>query len=419
MHDPTITIPAPAPEGLRVGYVLKRYPRYSETFVVQEILAHERAGLSLDIFALRPVAETHFQDAVARVQAPVIRIPEKIRTPPAFWTLISAARRELPGFWRALGAIDGVDPDDLVQAITLALHVRERRIGHLHAHFGTVATTVARLASSFAGIGYSFTAHAKDIYFRYPEPIHLDVKLRDADSVVTISDFNRRHLAEEFGAAATLIYNGLDIRALPFSGVEPEAREILAVGRLIEKKGFHVLVEACRLLRERGVGFTLRIVGSGPEEGPLRAQIARSGLSDVARLTGPTPQAEVLAAMRKAALLAAPCVVSEDGNRDGLPTVLLEAMAVGLPCVTTDVTGIPELVADGETGLIASEGDPDTLADRMEALLADAPLRQRLSHAGRARIERDFDIDANTAQLRALFAKAAARRGVDRLRGAA
>jgi colanic acid/amylovoran biosynthesis glycosyltransferase len=419
MHDPTVTIPAPAPEGLRVGYVLKRYPRYSETFVVQEILAHERAGLSLDIFALRPVAETHFQDAIARVQAPVIRIPEKLRNAGAVWTLMDTARHELPGFWKRLGAIGSVDPDDLNQAVALALHVRQRRIGHLHAHFGTVATTVARLAAGFAGIGYSFTAHAKDIYFRYPEPIRLDEKIRDADAVVTISDFNRRHLAETFGASAELIYNGLDMRGLAFSGPGRETREIVAVGRLVEKKGFHVLVEACRLLRERGVGFTLRIIGAGPEEAALRAQIARSGLSEVARLAGPRSQAEVLETMRGAALLAAPCVVGDDGNRDGLPTVLLEAMAVGLPCVATDVTGIPELVVDGETGLIAPEGDPDALAERMAALLDDGALRARLARAGRARIERDFDIDANTARLRALFAEAAGRRAAAGLRGAA
>lgn len=419
MLDPTVTVPEPTTEGLRVGYVLKRYPRYSETFIVHEILAHERAGLSIDIFPLRPVAETHFQDAVARVQAPVIRIPEKMRSTPAFWTLLAAARRELPGFWRALGAVDEVNPDDLVQAVTLALQVRQRRIGHLHAHFGTVATTVARLAASFAGIGYSFTAHAKDIYYQYPEPIHLDVKLRDADALVTISDFNRRHLARTFGAEATLVYNGLELRGLPFSGAEPASREIIAVGRLIEKKGFHVLIEACRLMRERGADFTVRIIGSGPEEGRLRAQIARSGLSDVATLAGPRPQSEVVATMRRGALLAAPCIVGGDGNRDGLPTVLLEAMAVGLPCVATDVTGIPELVVDGKTGLIVPEGDPDTLADRMEALLGDAALRARLSLAGRARIERDFDIDVNAARLREIFADVAARRAASPLRGAA
>lgn len=419
MHDPTVTIPTPAAEGLRVGYVLKRYPRHSETFVVQEILAHERAGLSLDVFALRPVAETHFQDAIARVKAPVIRIPEKLRNAAALWSLLSAARRELPGFWGALDAVDPVDPDDLVQAVTLALHVKERRIGHLHAHFGTVATTVARMAASFSGIGYSFTTHAKDLYFRYPEPINLGVKLRDADAVVTISEFNRRHLARTFGASASRIYNGLEIGGLPYSGPAPGAREIVAVGRLIEKKGFHVLVEACRLLRERGADFTLRIMGAGPEEGALRAQIARSGLGDVATLVGPRPQAEVIETMRRAALLVAPCIVGEDGNRDGLPTVLLEAMAVGLPCVATDVSGIPELVIDGRTGLVAPEGDPDALAERIEALLSDADLRALLSRAGRARIERDFDIDANTARLRALFAEAAARRADAALKGAA
>ncbi len=405
----------------RIGYVLKRYPRFSETFVVHEILAHERAGLAIDIFALRPVAETHFQDVLGRVRSPVVRIPEKMRSAPAFWAQLAEAGRRLPGFWQALDRTSDTDIDDLAQALALALEIDARGIDHLHAHFGTVATTVARLAARFTGITYSFTAHAKDIYFRYDEPVNLDVKLRDAAAVVTISDYNLRHLRERFAADAAhvdLIYNGLDLSCLLWREPVPTAREILAVGRLIEKKGFHVLVEAARLLLERGVDFTLRIVGNGPEEANLRDQIERSGLRDRAVLDGPRPQGEVIACMRGAAMLAAPCVVGEDGNRDGLPTVLLEAMAVGTPCIATDVTGIPELVRHGETGVIVPEGDPDTLADGMARLLRDHDLRRRLSVAARARLERDFDIDVNTRRLRDLFDLAIAR-GEPALRGAA
>lgn len=405
----------------RIGYVLKRYPRFSETFVVHEILAHERAGLAIDIFALRPVAETHFQDVLGRVRSPVVRIPEKMRNAPTFWTQLVEAGRHLPGFWQTLERIGDTNIDDLSQAVALGLEIDTRGIEHLHAHFGTVATTVARLAARFTGITYSFTAHAKDIYFRYDEPVNLDVKLRDAAAVVTISEYNLHHLRERFAADAAntnLIYNGLDLSGLPWREPVSTAREILAVGRLIEKKGFHVLIEAARLLHERGVDFTLRIVGAGSEEANLQDQIERSGLGELAVLDGPRPQSEVIACMREAALLAAPCVVGEDGNRDGLPTVLLEAMAVGTPCIATDVTGIPELVHDGETGLIAPEGDPDTLADKIERLLGDADLRRRLSAAGRARIERDFDIDVNTQRLRDLFDLAIAR-GKSALRGVA
>lgn len=403
----------PSPEMMRIGYVLKRYPRFSETFVVNEILAHEAAGLPVEILALRPVAEPHFQDALARVRAPVTYIPERLRDPAAPWKLLVAARERLPGFWDAFRAVEDADADDIAQAIQVALVVQAKGIVHLHAHFATLATTVARLAASFAGITYSFTAHAKDIYHRYDEPVRLAPKLRDAAHAVTVSDYNLRHLRATHGTEAARlvrIYNGLDLARLPWEdpGIRPPA--ILAVGRLVEKKGFHVLVEACRILRGRGNPFTARVVGEGPERPVLAAQIERSGLAGVVTLAGAQPQAEVFAAMRGAVVLAMPSVVSEDGDRDGLPTVLLEAMALGTPCVASDVTGLPELVRDGETGLCVPEADPDRLADAIGRLLGDAALRSRLARAARARVERDFDIHRNAARLRALFHDAVAAR---------
>jgi glycosyltransferase involved in cell wall biosynthesis len=404
----------------RVAYILKRYPRFSETFIVHELLAHERAGLDVEVFALRPVDETHFQDILGRVRAPVSRIPEKTRDARVLWSLMSEARGRLPGFGATLDADPDVDLDDLAQSIRVALMAQERGITHLHAHFGTVATTVARLASRMLGITYTFTAHAKDIYHRYDEPVRIDRKLRDAAATVTISDYNARHLRGSFGPLAdrvSVVRNGLDLSTLPWSGHASTSREILAVGRLVEKKGFHVLIEAARVLHERGHVFTCRIIGAGPERAHLEDQILRSGLAGVVRLEGPRPQSEVVAAMRGCSMLAAPCVVGEDGNRDGLPTVLLEAMAVGAPCIATDVTGIPELVTDGETGLMAPEGDPDALADGLARLLKDDGLRSRLSHAARRRIETEYDIDRNTRQLRALFREVATR--PERLMGAA
>lgn len=398
--------PARRDSALRVGYVLKRYPRYSETFVVNEILAHERAGLQIDIFALGAVAETHFQDQIAQVRAPVTRFPDKLRHPDALWQLVRQAQQRLPAFWDAARDTTGLDGDDVAQAIALALTVQERGIGHLHAHFGTVAAGVARAAARFAGITYSFTAHAKDIYFRYDEPIHLDVKLRDAAWTVTVSDYNLEHLRRSYGADATRVvrlYNGVDLQRFRYADPLQRPPEILAVGRLVDKKGLHVLIEAARLLQDRGVDFGCRIIGDGPEFGNLSAQIEHSGLGGRVRLEGPRPQAEVIEAMRAAALLAVPCVVSEDGNRDGLPTVLIEAMALGTPCVASDVTGIPELVRNDDTGLCVGEGDPDALADALERLLGDEALRLRLARAARAAVERDFDVDHNARRPRELF----------------
>ena len=401
-----------APHAPRVGYVLKRYPRFSETFVVNEILAHEAAGQEIEIFALRPVQETHFQEAIARVRAPVTRIPDRSRTPATLWGLLARAEAVFPGATaRAIAA--GGSADDVSQALAVALEARARGVGHLHAHFGTLATTVARIAAAIAGIGYSFTAHAKDIYHDYGKDTGLAQKLRDADAVVTVSDYNLAHLRRTCPAAEdrmARIYNGLDLQRFAWRAPDPAAAEILAVGRLVEKKGFHVLVEALLILAERGLTPRCRIIGQGEEEGHLAAQIDGAGLSGTVTLEGPRPRDAVVEAMRQAAVLACPCVVGRDGNRDGLPTVLLEAMALGLPVVASDVTGIPELVRDGETGLIAPAGDPLALADALERALADAGLRARLSEAGRAIVERDFDIERNAAALRGIFAASAASR---------
>ena len=407
--------PASALPALKVGYVVKRYPRFSETFVVSEILAHEAAGQEVEIFALRPVQETHFQEAIARVRAPVTRIPDRSRTPATLWAQLAQAEAVFPGATaRALAT--GGSADDVSQALAIALEVRARGVGHLHAHFGTLATTVARIAAAIARIGYSFTAHAKDIYYDYGKDTGLTEKMRDADDVVTVSDYNRAHLRQAFPGAAdkiALIYNGLDLDRFSFHTPAQDAGEILAVGRLVEKKGFHVLIEALLILAERGLTPRCRIVGQGEEVAHLAAQIEGTGLSETVTLEGPRPQDAVIAAMRRSALLACPCVVGRDGNRDGLPTVLLEAMALGLPVVASDVTGIPELVRDGETGLVAPAGDPLALADALERALADAALRNRLAAAGRALVEREFDIHRNAATLREIFAASiAAREGL-------
>jgi glycosyltransferase involved in cell wall biosynthesis len=386
----------------KIGYVCKRYPRFSETFIVHEILAHERAGQEVEIFALRPVLETHFQDILSRVRAPVRRIEDKKPSGEKVWSLLDEAETRFPGAaQRALACGSGASA--VAQGLQLALEADRAGVTHLHAHFGTLATTVARIASAVSGIPYSFTAHAKDIYYRYDTSVNLHVKLRDAAFSVTVSDFNRAHLIAEMGAEPERlhrIYNGLDLGDFPWSSPDPRRTDILAVGRLVEKKGFHILVEALMRLKDRGIAPRCRIIGMGEEEDNLRRQIDASGLAGQVIIEGPRPQAEVKKAMAEAAMLVVPCVVARDGNRDGLPTVLLEAMALGTPCISTNVVGIPELVRDGETGLLVPEGCPDGLADAIDRMSANADLREIVSRQGRMLIEAEFDIDRNAATLR-------------------
>jgi len=390
-----------------VGYVLKRYPLLSQTFIVNEILAHEAAGVELEIFSLRAPKAEDRHAAVSLVKAPVSYVPGPEVSAADLWREMGEAAGELPDLGMALAPSVGEPVGDIYQALWLARRARQRGITHLHAHFGNVAASVARLAGRFAGVPYTFTAHARDIFHEKVVPEQLARKLADARAVVTVSDYNLAFLGRNYGAAAQgvrRIYNGLDLARFGFSA--PRGREpvIVSVGRLIDKKGFEDLIDACAILKQRGRAFRCAIVGSGPLEEALKARIARLGLDGVVEMLGSLPQEDVVRQMRSAAAFAAPCVVSADGDRDGLPTVLLEAMALGTPCVSTDVTGIPEVLRDGNTGLMVGQHDAPALADALQRLLDSEPLRLRLAESARRLMETQFDIHANAARMREIFA---------------
>ena len=395
----------PADPG-RVAYVCKMYPRLAETFILNEILAHEQSGLELEIFSLRMPADGRFHRDLGRVRAQTTYLPGPSVKAEHFWTALGRARRTLPHGQRVLEIAEGADAVSLHQAIALAEAVRERGITHIHAHFATAATTVARLASKLAGVPYSFTAHAKDIYHESVEDADLGRKLRDAAAVVTVSDFNLAYLRDRFGENADRvqrIYNGLDLDQFSYSPPRGRPPVIIGVGRLVEKKGFADLVDACAILKDRGREFECEIIGGGVLRKDLDKQVAALGVGDCVHLLGPITRDEVSQRVRRAALMAVPCVVSANGNRDGMPTVLLETMALGTPCIATAVTGIPEIVRDDQTGLITPQHDPASLADAIERLLDDEALGERLATNARQLVEQEFDIHRNTVTMRALF----------------
>jgi glycosyltransferase involved in cell wall biosynthesis len=405
-------------EPLRVGFVVKRYPRYSETFIVREILAHEAAGLEIVIFAMRPPNDTHFQDLIARVRAPVryLHFPaEGLISPNAtnlplsathFWDALRTASQAFPHLWSELAEIGDAEARDVYQALILAGELAAKRIAHLHAPFAHDMATVARLASRLTGVPFSFTARAKDIFLDTVQPEDLRRKLRDATGAVTISAFHLEHLRKsypEYAHKIQHIYNGLNLEEFQYRSPADRPLTILGVGRLIEKKGFRDLIDACAILAKRGRNFGCRIIGEGPLWADLAGQIDSLGLRETVKMLGPLPQNEVMQAMLNAGVLAMPCIVAPDGDRDGLPNVIQEALAVGTPVISTDVTGIPEVVRDGETGLQVPQHDPPALAAAIERLLLDPALRVRLATGARKMMERDFDIHRNTERRRAIF----------------
>ena len=404
----------------RIGYVLKVYPRFSETFIVTEILAREAQGEQIAIFALRPTTDTRFHGELARVTAPVHHIGRPTK-PLTLWAALRDAATDpvlAAGLSRMLPELLAADVDDAVQAVLVARAARREGITHLHAHFASAATTVARLAALLTGIPYSFTAHAKDLFHESVSLPALGRKLRDAAFAVTVSDFNHAFLRRTFPGAEHVyrVYNGLELARFPLRSrgtmVDATDREplVLAVGRLVEKKGFALLIDAVALLRERGRGVRLDIVGAGELEDDLAARIRASGHADAIRLRGPLPQDGVARLLREADVFAAPCLVAADGNADGLPTVLLEAMATGTPCISTDVTGIPEIIRHGETGLLCRAGHLGDLVAAIDTAISPGFDATALTGNARALVEREFDAARQAAELARLTSAIAERR---------
>lgn len=403
---------------LVVGYALRMFPQLSETFLANEIVALERLGVSLRVYSYRrPRAEVH-HDCVRRIRAPIAYLPDPLwRHPRAILQDQRAWRAVEPKRHRGAVALArdmarrerSPQPlKRLLSATSLAMRARADRVTHLHAHFAHEATRVVMLASILTGIPYSFTAHARDIYSDDVDFELLREKLERARFAVTVSHYNREHIAAHVGdkAAACLhvAYNGVDLdKFAPDPAVRREERLVLGVGRLVEKKGFAVLIEACRLLRDRGRRFRCEIVGGGELRAPLQAQVGAAGLGGLVTLAGERSQEELPALYRRASVVAMPAVIAADGNRDALPTVLLEAAACGLPTVASRLTGIAEIVDHGHTGLLVEAGDAEGLSRALELLLDDAGLRVSMGAAARARVEERFDLDVNVQRLHALL----------------
>jgi len=392
----------------KIGYVLKKYPRYSETFIVNEILAHEDAGLEIEIFSLTPSDDSHYQDIVGDVKAPVHYLSGDSLKAKGFWGLLNETEEVLPGVFQKLELLRQEKFRYLYQGLELAKIVKLQKIEHLHSHFASSATNVARISSHFSNVPFSFTAHAKDIFHENTDFRDLQTKLRDASAVVTVSDYNFNYLHRTFGSYANSvrrIYNGMDLKKLLYRKPENRKPNIITIGRLIEKKGLDVLIDACAILAKKDLEFNCRIIGKGDLEPQLQAQINENQLQDKVELAGAIPRREVIESFYNAAVFAAPAIIAQDGNRDGLPTTLLESMALGTPCVATDVTGIPEIITDKVTGLSVEQNDPVGLANALEKLLHNPSLGVSLSENAHKLIELKFDISKNSAKIREIFAQ--------------
>jgi colanic acid/amylovoran biosynthesis glycosyltransferase len=397
-----------------LGYVLKRFPRISETFVASEIIELERQGERVSIFAIKRPEEPFEHAFLAGLQAPITYLPHPPWRHPVRVAIaaVRALRADRRGWLRAarlsLWPPRRVGLRVLLQAGVLRDEMKRAGVTHAHAHFASEAAQLANLAWQMGGPSYSVTAHAKDIYHEAVAVDHLRNKLAAATFVATVSEANRAYLASVLPPSAPLhvIHNAVDARRVTISRERtPEPGLVLAVARLIEKKGLHDLIRACGALRRDGVAARLEIVGDGELRGSLEAEAVRVG-ADVT-FHGALPHERVMALFERAAAFSLPCVVASSGDRDAMPTSVLEAMAAGVPVVTTAVNGLSELVIDGETGLVVPEHDPEALATALRRILTEPALGRRLALAARRRVEDEFALDRSVSDLRARFPAAA------------
>ena len=297
----------------------------------------------------------------------------------------------------------------LYQAAWLGRRLRAQGITHLHTHFAGMGARTAWWIRKFYGISYSFTGHANDMFCPNDDPLSLENLVEAAEFVVTVSDFSREWLVQKYPAYANSIhriYNGISISSLPVRQENQVPPLILSVGRAVEKKGFADLIQACAILHSKRVLFRCQIIGGGPLKSDLQAQISRLGLSNLIEMTGPLKYEEVQKRLRHAAIFVLPCVSEVDGGMDCLPTVILEAMKVGLPIVSTNLAAVPEMVEEGVTGLLVNEREPVALAASMRKLLESPELQSKMGLAGYRLAEERYNVKHSVFQLSALVGKA-------------
>ena len=400
-------------ERAKVGFVLKGYPRLSESFILREILQLERLGLDLHIFALRDPGEPRAHERVAEVRAAVTYLPDRFleaagvvagaNLRQAWRTPFRYAAALVEALVRSASELDAATLKRFLQAAVLVERALPgTSVTHLHAHFCNDPTTVAYFASRLSGLSYSFSAHAKDIYTQRPGPLR--AKIDGARFVTTCTAANHTHLRRCARGTTPILrcYHGVELeRYHPAGEPREDTPHVLSVGRLVAKKGFPVLLDALARVRDSGLAFRCTIVGRGPLESALRQRISRLALTDRVTLAGSLAEHELAELYRRVDVFALACEIEPNGDRDGIPNVVIEAMASGLPVISTRVSGLPECVEHGATGLLVPERDPKALADALGELIARPERARALGRAGRLKVEREFTSARNVAPIAA------------------
>ncbi|UCC53236.1 MAG: glycosyltransferase [Anaerolineaceae bacterium] len=400
---------------LRVAYVLGTFPQLTQTFVTREIFWIRVNGIEVQIFSLRHPSSPPTDEQVTEL-LPMVHYSRSLSISllaAQFYFLFRSPRRYL----RALGKVISFtycEPRILLRALVdfpksvhFARQMHELEVEHVHAHFVTLAAISASVISELLGVTYSIHAHAVGLFKRDPQDVRR--QLEDASRVITISTYHRAHIAELCDGISVedvdVVYCSLETeRFRPVSKTNGDGPfRMMSVGRLIEKKGFEYLIEACALLVNSGQDLQCKIAGAGPLQESLQARIDHQGLQKQVRLLGAVNQDKILELYQESEAFVLACVVGQDGNQDGLPVVLVEAMSCGLPVISTPVAGITDLIQPEETGLLVEQRNSLELAEAIEGLIGDEKRREKLGERARQKVEADFQVQQSTSRLAAIF----------------
>ncbi|MEZ5299594.1 MAG: glycosyltransferase family 4 protein [Verrucomicrobiales bacterium] len=400
-------MPDPQPP---LAYVFERFPSFTQTFCAREILELERQGMKPALFSIRDTRGEGAGQFPGDLFDRVTFLPPEKELAEEVQRLKNEGRLPQDAVLALRHWGDRPDKARLYEAAWIGLRLRDLGVRHCHSHFAGIGARTCWWLRRLYGITFSFTGHANDLFCKAEFDLDPARLMRSASLVVTVSDYTAgflRNLCPEAAAKVQRVYNGLDLA--PFQRAAANRREaepplIFSVGRLIEKKGFDDLIRACALLMRRGIAFRCAIAGDGPLEDDLRALIESEGVAGQVELLGPRTQAQIAELLAETAVFALPCVTEQDGGKDNLPTVIMEAMAARVPCVSTRLAGVPEMVIDGETGRLVGEREVAPLADAVAGLLADPALRQRFGEAGEKLAAQRFAKEVTAAQLRRLLA---------------
>ena len=404
-------------ENKKVAYFIWHFPRLTETFILREMLSLREVGIDIQVFAfMRPVPSATMHPQVERMMPYVHYSPflfsQKLILA-QFYFLFHSPLKYFQTLWMAiwqthleladLGKILLIFP----KTVYFAKQLQEMKIDHIHAHFVAMAGIAAQIASNLTGIPFSLHAHAYDIFQRNQECVRRQLSL--AGGVVTISEYHRLYISnlcprwrpEEI----PIIHCGLDTDEFVPDHIHTtdQVTRIISVGSLIEKKGHKYLIEACNLLASKGYNFICSIIGNGPLYYDLQSQINKYGLQDRILLLGAKNQTQVKDQYRQSDIFVLACTVARSGDKDGIPVALMEAMSMQIPVISTQVSGIPELIANGETGLLVPERDSIALAQAIELLINNQSLRRELGMQGRQSILAGFEIHHTSAQMASFF----------------